>query len=132
MFEENLKYYSTRVYINAHPVKYLPVCRISRNLVCNALIRKGLTIFFFRDSNNECDFIIKKGTKITGAVQVCYHLTGENTKREIAGLLSACHSFNLKTGYIITEQTSRIIEEEGVEIRIVPIVEYLLGFANID
>ena len=49
-------------------------------------------------------------------------------KREIGGLLAACKAFDLDTGYIITEQAEKIMEEDGVEIRIVPVVEYLLGF----
>lgn len=102
--------------------------RLYENVVCNALIRRGKQVFFFRDSTHECDFIIKEGTRITAAIQVCYHLTGENMKREIGGLLAACKAFDLDTGYIITEQAEKIMEEDGVEIRIVPVVEYLLGF----
>lgn len=73
---------------------------------------------------------MKEGNKITKAVQVCYHLTEQNLKREIGGLVSACKAFDLNTGYIITEQADRIMEEDGVEIRIVPIVEYLLGLSH--
>lgn len=100
--------------------------RLYENVVCNALIRKGRQIFFFRDATYECDFVVKEGTRVTKAIQVCYHLTDQNLKREIGGLVSACKAFDLDTGYIITEQADRIMEEDGVEIRIVPIVEYLL------
>lgn len=45
--------------------------RLYENVVCNAFIRKGRQIFFFRDATHECDFIVKEGNKITKAVQVC-------------------------------------------------------------
>lgn len=130
----DLKYYALDTgFVNTVSFSFSEnIGRLYENAVCNALIRRGKQIFFYRDTAHECDFIIKEGTKVTSAVQVCYHLTGENLKREVAGLVSACHSFNLDSGYIITEQVSNIIEEDGVEIRIVPIVEYLLGFANQD
>jgi len=59
---------------------------------------------------------------------VIHDQTGKNMEREIGGLLTACKAFDLDTGYIITEQAEKIMEEDGVDIRIVPVVEYLLGF----
>lgn len=130
----DLKYYALDTgFVNAVSFSFSEnIGRLYENVVCNALIRKGKQIFFFHDSTHECDFIIKEGTRITAAVQVCYHLTEQNMKREIAGLISACHTFNLDTGYIITEQTSRMMEEDGLKIRIVPIVEFLLGLSSQD
>ena len=104
--------------------------RLYENVVFNELIRRGKNIFFLNENNNECDFIVKEGTGIIGAYQVCYDLNERNVQREISGLVMACKKFDLKEGYIITESASRTVTKEGVGIRIIPITGFLLGIAD--
>ena len=93
--------------------------RIIENAVFLHLRKKYKEIFYYK-GNRECDFLIKEGTKITHAVQVCNILTEENKQREIEGLQEAMQKFNLKKGTIITmDQKDKI---ENVEI--IPLIEF--------
>ena len=79
------------------------------NLVFIELLKNGFEIYYHLDKH-ECDFIIKKGLKITNAIQVCLNLDNVLTKkREIAGLLEAMQKYNLKEGLILT------LDKEGEE-----------------
>jgi uncharacterized protein len=79
------------------------------NLVFIGLLKNGFEIYYHLDKH-ECDFIIKKGLKITNAIQVCLNLDNVLTKkREIAGLLEAMQKYNLKEGLILT------LDKEGEE-----------------
>ncbi|OGJ15542.1 hypothetical protein A3K73_05120 [Candidatus Pacearchaeota archaeon RBG_13_36_9] len=79
------------------------------NLVFIRLLKQGFEVYYHL-GKNECDFIIKKGLKITDAIQVCLNLESPMTKkREIEGLLEAMQKYNLKEGLIIT------LDKEGEE-----------------
>ena len=104
--------------------------RLYENIVFNELIRRGKNIFFLNEGEYECDFIIQEGTDITSAYQVCYDLNQENPERELSGLVRACKKFALMKGYIITESTSRTMTVDDVEIQIMPMTVFLLGFAE--
>lgn len=84
--------------------------RLLENLVFIELKRRGEEIFY-HFLNKECDFILVDRGKVIEAIQVCKSLNDlETKKREIAGLLDACKTYNLKEGLILTE------DEEGEEI----------------
>ena len=52
--------------------------------------------------------MIIKGENITQVIQVCYSLTEQNRKREVAGLLEAMDEFNLSEGTIITDDVGDV------------------------
>jgi len=99
--------------------------RMLENQVFLHLRRKNKQIFYFKEKG-ECDFVFKEKEKITGAIQVCYSLTGDNRKREVSGLLEALKKFKLKKGLIITYNQEDKLEEGSKEIVIKPVWKWML------
>jgi predicted AAA+ superfamily ATPase len=98
------------------------------NTVYLELRRRCNQLYYYADRNSECDFIINKKDIITHAYQVCYDLSEDKTrKREIKGLVNACNKFGLKHGTIITYKQEEELTAKGIEISIVPVVDFLLG-----
>jgi predicted AAA+ superfamily ATPase len=57
--------------------------RLLENIVFIELKRRGHEVYYF-SAKNECDFLIRQGTQITAAIQVCYSFDTKETKtREI-------------------------------------------------
>lgn len=99
--------------------------RLLENLVFNEL-KKSYNITYYKDSNSECDFILQKENKITGAYQVCYELNAGNGKREINGLVTAMNEFDFKTAAILTLEQEDDITLENKTIFVKPIWKWLL------
>lgn len=99
--------------------------RLLENLVFIELKRKKKEVYYYSDKK-ECDFIIKCGTKITEAIQVCPELNEENREREIAGLLEAINKFKLKQGIIITNEQTEDISIDNKKIMVRPVFRWLL------
>jgi uncharacterized protein len=99
--------------------------RIFENIVFLELIRAGEEVYYY-NGKHECDFLIKKGLKITGAIQVCFRLDEENKEREINGLLEALDKFKLKKGTIIT--SDKEFEEDilGKKIQYISLLKWLI------
>lgn len=76
--------------------------RMLENAVFLHLRRFTKNIFYYKDDTSECDFLIKKNERIVYAVQVCWHLTEDNLKREIAGLANAMKTTNCQKSLIVT------------------------------
>ena len=102
--------------------------RAYENLVFIELKRRSKEIYYYKNTKNqECDFIIKEGLKITQAIQVTCDLTDTKTReREINGLLSCLDEFKLKVGIIITDNLEKEEIIDGKKIRYIPIVDWLL------
>ncbi|MBI2522966.1 ATP-binding protein [Candidatus Woesearchaeota archaeon] len=88
-------------------------------------LRKNFKGIFYFKGKNECDFLIKEGTKIKQALQVCYELNEDNKSREINGLLEAMEKFNLKQGLIITLDQDDEFEMKGRKIAVKPAWKWL-------
>ncbi len=95
------------------------------NLAFIELKRKGNDIYYYANKN-ECDFVIKKGTKITKAIQVCYALDKSNKEREINGLIEAMNAFKLNEGIILTFEQTDELKIGGKSIRIIPLLKWAL------
>jgi len=89
-------------------------------------LRKGNRDVFYFKGENECDFLVKEGTRIKEAVQVCYSLDEDNKDREINGLLEAMGKFSLKKGLVLTLDQEDEIKIRGKIILIKPLWEWLL------
>ena len=90
------------------------------------LKRRGQEIYYYKDKK-ECDFVIRKGLKISEAIQVSQNLSDPKTaEREMAGLLEAMEKFKLKTGLIIAEGQEEEKNVKGKKIKIVPAWKWLL------
>ncbi|MFO7614727.1 MAG: ATP-binding protein, partial [Bacteroidales bacterium] len=84
--------------------------RFLENLVFIELMRRGHEVYYFK-GKGECDFLVRDGMHITGAMQVCHTFGNEETfDREIKGLLEAMAAHNLDNGLILTDDK----EEEQV------------------
>ncbi len=99
------------------------------NIVFIELKRKGKDFFYYADKQ-ECDFIIKEGTRITAALQVCYVLDDTNREREINGLLDALRTFKLHQGLILTFEQTDELHVDGKTIFVKPVWKWLLELQN--
>ena len=141
LFFELLKFsYSIRQQLNSPRKIYLvdsafnQVCginfsqnkgKILENAVFVELKRRNKEAYYY-SNKNECDFIIKGGTRITEAIQVCYVLDDASREREINGLLEAMDKFKLKEGIILTREQTEEITRDGKKIQIMPVFRWLV------
>lgn len=98
---------------------------ILENMVFINLRKKYKDIFYFKEKN-ECDFVVKEGTKITNAIQVCFDLNEENKNREINGLLEPLEKFNLEEGLILTYKQDDEFKVNSKKIKVLPVWKWLL------
>lgn len=99
--------------------------RYLENLVFMSLKRNRKEVYYHK-IEKECDFIIKKGEKITEAIQVCYILDDQNNTREYEGLLEAINKYKLKFGLLLTYNQEDEIEYKSKKIIIKPVWKWLL------
>lgn len=99
--------------------------RLLENIVFIELKRRNKETYYYADKG-ECDFLIKEGTKISEAIQVCYTLEKNNKEREINGLIEAMNKFKLQEGTIITYEQEEEIESDGKNIKVLPAFKWLL------
>lgn len=101
--------------------------RLLENLVFIELIRRRKQVYYYKQKY-ECDFVVKDGTRITEAFQVCYALENEETRtREIKGLTEALSAYNLNEGLILTNSDEDELHVEGKTIRFLPAWKWLLS-----
>jgi predicted AAA+ superfamily ATPase len=101
--------------------------KLLENIVFLQLIREEGNRVSYLNDRKECDFVIQKNQSVTNAIQVCWSLSDETTrKREIRGLLHAAKKFGLHRGYIITFDEEDELDIEGIRIRILPCWKWLL------
>ena len=99
--------------------------RILENAVFVELKRHENDIYYFSEKG-ECDFLIRQGSKIKEAIQVCYNLNEENKEREMNGLVEAMNKFNLKKGLILTYGQDDKFEVKGKKIKVLPVWKWLI------
>lgn len=90
------------------------------NAVFIELKRRGKEIYYHANKA-ECDFVVRKGTKIISAIQVCHSFDASNREREIKGLMEAINEFKLSEGLILTFEQADELAIEGKKIRIMPV-----------
>ncbi len=98
--------------------------KMLENMVFLNLRKNSKEIFYFK-GRNECDFLIKEGTKIKQALQVCYELNEDNKNREVNGLIEAIEKFNLREGLIITFDQDDEFEAKGRKIIVKSVWKWL-------
>jgi uncharacterized protein len=100
--------------------------RYLENMVFIELQRQGKEVYYFK-GKGECDFLVRNGINITGAMQVCYALGDKETReREMNGLMEALVTYKLDQGLILTDNTEETIEQKGMRIRILPVWKWLI------
>jgi len=102
------------------------------NIVFLELKRRSCEIYFHKQKY-ECDFLLKQGTKIVAALQVCLSLQDATTKkRELQGLIEAMENYGLKQGLVLTENDKISTEQlhhgnNKYTVHIIPIWWWLLN-----
>ena len=104
--------------------------RLLENQVFMELMRRGYdaekSLFYYRSRNDkEVDFVTRQGTHIGSLIQVCYDMTSERTlKREVDSLVECAGELKCSQLLIVTMSEERIIEKNGLEIKVVPIHKF--------
>jgi len=99
--------------------------RLYENAVFQRLQTTGRELFYWK-GDRECDFIVKEGTKVVCAIQVCSDLNTENVEREIEGLVEAMRALGLKEGIIVTGEDEKEDVMDGMKVRFVPLWKWML------
>jgi len=103
--------------------------RMLENLVFIELLRRGKEVFYHH-SRHECDFVIRTGTRISEAIQVCYTFeTAETRERELKGINEAMRSYQLDYGLIITRDHEEKVETEAGVVRMVAAWRWMLALS---
>lgn len=102
--------------------------RLMENIVFTQLKREGLEFYFYySQSREEVDFIIKDNLKIKELIQVCFNLDNiETREREINSLLRAGNYLKCSNLKIITSDTEKTEQISGKNIVFVPMWKWLL------
>lgn len=94
-------------------------------------LRRQTKDIFYHKNKHECDFVLTKSGRVTQALQVCQRMDDIKTRdREINGLKEAMESYNLKTGYIITDDDEETMTINGLNIHVIPCWKWLLGYTG--
>ena len=99
--------------------------RLLENLVFVELKRRSFELYYHRNKR-ECDFLIKAGTKIVQAIQVCSDITSWNENREIEGLYEAMEQYSLKDGLLLSTDQEETRSIKNKTIHIVPTWKWIL------
>lgn len=102
--------------------------RLIENIVFMHLRRKYRDIFYWKnEKQKEVDFLINEKNRVTQAIQVCWEMSSEKTrKRETEALLLAMDTFDLKEGLILTEDSEEEILLDNKKITVMPVWKWLL------
>jgi len=104
------------------------VGRLAENAVFVELKRHKQEVYYWKNNIGEVDFIVKDGLWPVEAIQVCWNLDDERTKkREVRALWSAMTEFDLNKGFIITEDTEGLEEIDGKQIYFIPMWKWFLN-----
>ena len=122
--ESNKKYYFTdNGILNLFLLD--PQTSLLENLVAGQLRRLYGNELYYYNCGVEVDFYLPE---ICLAVQACYSLSDiETYNREINGLLQLAGRVDVTKMLIITKDEERVIQENNVEIEVVPIWKWLLA-----
>jgi hypothetical protein len=99
--------------------------RVLENIIYIELLRRGKEVFY-HTSQNECDYVIKVGLKVTEVIQVTWQLNTSNYAREIKGLQEAIELYQLEEGTLIymNEMDPNLIIPDNIEL--IPVWKWLL------
>lgn len=99
--------------------------RLLENAVFMHLRKSPYQLYYFRE-DKECDFVLLEKTRCKAVIQVTLQIDADNQKRELAGLMEAMNFFELKEGYIITQNQKDELMLEGKTIFLVPVLDFFL------
>ncbi len=83
------------------------------NMVYNKLRTSGNKVFYYRDNELECDFVVVND-EVKSVIQVCWDINIDNIDRELKGLKSAKEVTGAREGLVITFNQADNID--GIEL----------------
>jgi len=84
-------------------------------------------VYYWRDyQHREVDFVVKEGLNVKQLIQVCYDLNEDNKRREVNNLILALKSFQLKEGFVITNDYEGEEKIKGKKIKFIPLWKWLM------
>lgn len=108
--------------------------RLAENIVFLELKRRALSnakmeIFYWKNERQEeIDFVVKKETKVTELLQVCWNIDEIGTKkRELRSLVKGLTQFDLNDGLVITDDYEGEEMVDAKKIQYMPLRKWLLG-----
>ncbi len=102
--------------------------RLIENLVFLELKRRNEDIYFYYEPNFEIDFLIKRGMEIEQLIQVCFSLSGPDTKkREMNALSKASEKLKCKNATILTWDEAGEEKIGALTVKIMPLWQWLSG-----
>ncbi len=108
--------------------------RLAENVVYlhlrrDQIFNPALELFYWKDVHHrEVDFVIKEGHQVKVLLQVCWDMSDERVvKRELGGLKRAMRELNCDNAIIITGNEKGQILVDGIQVRLLPIWEYLVS-----
>lgn len=103
-----------------------PETKLLENIVAIQLKKKFGDNVYFYNKNVEVDFYLPKAQM---AIQVAFDIANDATRqREVKALLKLSEVYEIKSNTIITYDTETLLNENGIEIRVVPVWKWLLQF----
>jgi len=100
--------------------------RLLETTVALELLKQDKQIAYAQNGS-ECDFVIMEKGMVRCAIQVSISLEDEKTReREINGLVRICIKHHLTEGTILTFDHTEELEQEGINIKIIPAWQYFL------
>jgi len=112
--------------------------RVAENIVYMEYLRRRIAdseieLFYWKDiqggvSGKEVDFVVKRGTRICEAVQVCMgDFVGETKKREMSALAQVAKKLHPERFLVITEEYEDTVKYDYGEVSFVPLQKWLLS-----
>jgi len=88
-----------------------------------------MDVYYYKDySQNEVDFVVKDGLKVSQLMQVCYNIENPDTKeRELRSLIKASRELKCDDLAIITWDYEAKEEFKSKNISYIPLWKWLLG-----
>ena len=98
--------------------------RLLETTVALELLKQGKQIAY-QHNGSECDFVVTDKGNVLAAIQVTVDLSDNKTReREIKGLVQSCQAFGLHEGVVLTLDQTEELEQERVQVRILPAWQY--------
>ncbi len=99
--------------------------KLLENVVAIELFRRQEETFYYK-GRQECDFVIKRGSRLTLAMQVCWVLNERTQERELNGLVEAMTELGIKQGAILTYEQEATLKHKTHAIQVLPVWQWLL------
>ena len=101
------------------------------NIVYIELLRRHrpnyADVFYFREKDFECDFVVAQAGKVIELVQVSYDISSPKTRRrELSGLIKAANKLRCNNLTLVTLDNQEDVEQDGFAIHIVSAANWLI------